>query len=201
MTPYAPAHWTDYNDAQRTREIRPLCRELLALAGPGEGRTAIDLGCGLGRETDALLRAGYRVHAVDMHPDTEATLLAGTRESDHGRLTVHSVPFGLVRALPHAHLVYAGYSLPYCAPAEFARLWALVRRTLRPGGLLAVNLFGEHDSYVGTQAGTFLTRAQVEESLAGLEVLRLDEEDADGDSFSGPKHWHLFDVVARRPSA
>ena len=33
----------------------------------------------------------------------------------------------------------------------------------------------------------------------GLELLALDEEDQDGDSFLGPKHWHVFDVIARRP--
>jgi len=33
----------------------------------------------------------------------------------------------------------------------------------------------------------------------GLDVLALDEEDQDGDSFLGPKHWHVFDVIARRP--
>ncbi|MFE0464016.1 class I SAM-dependent methyltransferase [Kitasatospora sp. NPDC058965] len=201
MTSYARAHWTEYNDAQDTREVRPLLRRALELAGPGAGRTAIDLGCGLGRETDALLRAGFRTHAVDMHPDTEQTVRAHTRPADHPRLTVQAVPFGLVRGLPHAHLIYAGYSLPYAAPAELARLWALVRRTLRPGGVLAVNLFGEHDSYHGQQPGSYLTRAQVEQMLDGLEVLRLDEEDADGDSFGGPKHWHLFDVIARRPQA
>jgi trans-aconitate methyltransferase len=201
MTSYARAHWTEYNDAQDTREVRPLLREVLALAGPGDGRTAVDLGCGLGRETDALLRAGFRTHAVDMHPDTEAKVRAHTRPADHPLLTVHAVPFGLVRALPHAHLIYAGYSLPYAAPTDLPRLWALVRRTLRPGGWLAVNLFGEHDSYNGRQAGTYLARGQVERMLDGLEIVRLDEQDADGSSFSGPKHWHLFDVIARRPAA
>ncbi|WP_220040634.1 class I SAM-dependent methyltransferase [Streptomyces tateyamensis] len=199
MTSYARAHWTEYNDAQQTREVRPLLREALALAGPGAGRTAIDLGCGLGRETDALLRAGYLVHAVDMAPDTAEKVRAHTRAEDQQRLTVHAVPFGLVRALPHAHLVYAGYSLPYADPAELPRLWALVRRTLRPGGWLAVNLFGEHDSYRGQQPGSYLTGRQIEELFDGLEVVRLDEQDADGDSFRGPKHWHLFDVIARRP--
>ena len=32
----------------------------------------------------------------------------------------------------------------------------------------------------------------------GLELLTLDEEDQDGNSFLGPKHWHIFDVIARR---
>ena len=36
---------------------------------------------------------------------------------------------------------------------------------------------------------------------AGLDVRALDEEDADGDSFVGRKHWHVFDLVARRPIA
>ena len=34
----------------------------------------------------------------------------------------------------------------------------------------------------------------------GLELLALDEEDRDGDSFLGPKHWHVFDVIARQPA-
>ena len=35
----------------------------------------------------------------------------------------------------------------------------------------------------------------------GLELIALDEEEQDGNSFLGPKHWHVFDVIARRPSA
>ena len=41
----------------------------------------------------------------------------------------------------------------------------------------------------------------MERMAAGLEVLALDEEDVDGDSFVGRKHWHVFDLVARRPPA
>ncbi|MGO3293883.1 MAG: hypothetical protein ACTIMB_14405 [Brachybacterium alimentarium] len=35
--------------------------------------------------------------------------------------------------------------------------------------------------------------------LYGLEILELTEEERDGRSFSGPKHWHTFRVIARRP--
>ncbi|RCS64216.1 hypothetical protein CIK81_03165 [Brachybacterium sp. JB7] len=32
-----------------------------------------------------------------------------------------------------------------------------------------------------------------------LEILELTEDERDGRSFSGPKHWHTFRVIARRP--
>ena len=32
--------------------------------------------------------------------------------------------------------------------------------------------------------------------LDGLEVLELTERDEDGMSGAGPKHWHVFDVLA-----
>jgi hypothetical protein len=51
MTVRSGTHWAEYNDSQRGREVRPLCSELIALAGDGAGRDAIDLGCGAGIET------------------------------------------------------------------------------------------------------------------------------------------------------
>ena len=47
---------------------------------------------------------------------------------------------------------------------------------------------------------TFVDRSTLLTMLDGLEILDLAEEDADGPAFSGPKHWHVFDVVARRPA-
>jgi hypothetical protein len=55
-------------------------------------------------------------------------------------------------------------------------------------------------SVLSTQpAGTFHTRRQVEMLLDGLDILRLDETERDGHAFSGPKHWHTFDILARKP--
>ena len=47
---------------------------------------------------------------------------------------------------------------------------------------------------------TFHDRAAVEALLDGLEILALDEIDEDGAATSGPKHWHVFEVVARQPT-
>jgi len=46
---------------------------------------------------------------------------------------------------------------------------------------------------------TFHTRHQAEALLDGLDILRLDETEQDGHAFSGPKHWHTFGILARKP--
>jgi predicted RNA methylase len=79
------AHWDEYNGIQGSRAVRPLLQT--ALEHACTGRTAIDLGCGAGVETRALLNAGWRVHAIDGAPGTEA-VLRRTVGGIHQRLTV-----------------------------------------------------------------------------------------------------------------
>ena len=190
-------HWTTYNHAQAGRGIRPLCSRVLELAGQGDGREAIDLGCGAGIETAALLAAGWRVTALDASPAT-TDIVHATVGGPRADLSILEVGFEDAR-LPDADLVYAGYALPFVAPEEWPDVWAKVRAALRPGGWLAVNVFGVNDSWAGTEGMTFLARAELETLLDGLDVAVLEETDEDGTAFSGPKHWHVFDVVARRP--
>jgi len=44
-------------------------------------------------------------------------------------------------------------------------------------------------------------RHQVDALLDGLDILRLEETERDGHAFSGPKHWHTFDILARKPTS
>ena len=69
---------------------------------------------------------------------------------------------------------------------------------------MIVNIFGVRDSWAGDPDAarmTFLDIDAVHRLLDGLEVIEIEEEDQDGDSFAGPKHWHVFDIVARRRPA
>jgi SAM-dependent methyltransferase len=190
-------HWANYNARQAGRPIRDSCRHAMALAGPGAGRAAVDLGCGAGRETREFLAAGWRVLALDGEPGTEARLLR-TVGGRHAALTIKTIKFQDLYDLPDADLVYAGYSLPFQTRDDFHRLWTLIRASLRPGGRIAVDLFGDRDSWAAEPGMTFLTEPEARALFDGLSIEHWAVEDAPGTAFSGPKHWHVFQVVAQR---
>lgn len=193
------ADWVGYYAALDGRPPRPLLeRALAATAGPG---TALDIGFGDGTETVALLAAGWWVQAIDPEPaaaDRLKARLAAAGVDGDSALTLVSGPVEDVR-LQRADLAYAGYSLPFVAPAAFDAVWSGLRAALRPGGVLAVNLFGPHDSWAADPTMTFHDRTAVGRLVAGLDVLELGEIDEAGEAVSGPKHWHVFEVLARRP--
>ncbi|HSO14906.1 MAG TPA: methyltransferase [Arthrobacter sp.] len=190
--------WADYNAAQADRPVRSLCLDAMALAGPGIGRLAIDLGCGAGKETLALLNDGWSVHAVDSLPDTGERLRGIVPDAD-GRLSIEVRAFQELRVLPPADLIFAGYSLPFIHPDTFGGFWAVLLDALRRRGVVAVNLFGDRDSWAGIPEWNFHTEPEARQLFAGLEIVKFEVYDADGQSFRGPKHWHIYDVVARRP--
>ncbi len=71
---------------------------------------------------------------------------------------------------------------------------------MRPGGRFAGQLLGDHDTWGSRSDITALTRDEALALLEAFEVERFDEEENDGEACSGPKHWHVFHAVARRPA-
>jgi SAM-dependent methyltransferase len=184
------------------REPRPLFTKGLAVleaAGARPGR-AIEIGFGDGTETLALLGAGWHVLAVDPTPEAAMGLRSRVHPGDAERLEILTLAAEAADLRPF-DLLYAGYALPFVAPDAFVGFWAGVRRRLLPGGHLVFNVFGTRDAWAGDPGMTFLEREAVHGLVDGLEIVAIDEEEGEGDSFVGPKHWHLFDVVARRPPA
>jgi hypothetical protein len=193
-------NWAAFYRQTAGREPRPLFTkgmEALKLSGVSPGQ-AVEIGYGDGTETLALLDAGWEVLAIDPARAAAERLRSLVPPSDAGRLTVQSAP-AENRQLPPFDLLYAGYALPFLNKDLFPEFWSGMRSQLRPGGSIVVNFFGLHDSWLGREDMSFLDLAAVKQLADGLEVIAIDEEDKDGDSFLGPKHWHVFDLVAREP--
>jgi SAM-dependent methyltransferase len=197
--------WEEYYVATAGRPARSLfleATELLPTRSTGDhSLIAIDLGCGDGTETRSLLARGWTVVAVDAAPEAIALLRAAVTSEEATRLTAHVAAFHEPE-LPDADFVYAGLSLPFCSPHDFDETWARIERALRPQGIFAGHFFGPRDSWAGTPDMTFHTRQELDGLLAGFDVRVLREQDEDGRAVSGPKHWHVFSVIAsKNPSS
>ncbi len=188
--------WSDYYDANEGREPR---EQLLDALGrfdrPGD---AVDLGCGAGIDTVAMLERGWRVLAIDAEPDAIDRLRS--RAGDPAGLRTELSPMEDV-VLPPVDLVWASYSLFFCDPGRFPGVWERIGATIRPGGRFAGELLGDRDTWAAREDGTALSRVAAEALFAGWTVERFEEEENDGEACGGPKHWHYFHVVARPPAS
>ena len=194
----AGSRWGGYHARGRERGPRPLLLRACGLLGAGGGRMAVGLGCGSGTDVLALLSRGWAVTAVDRDEAGLGLLRERVPAASAGRLTITRGGFADV-ALPPADLVHAGFSLPFCAPGDFAAVWKGILEALLPGGVFAGQLFGPRDSWAGSPRMSFHGAEQVRELLDGTEVLHLSEAEWEGQAVSGAKRWHVFDVMFRRP--
>ncbi len=197
------ADWRPYYDATEGRPPRPtLLRALegFAAEGRGPGLLAADLGCGIGRDALVLLRAGWRVWALD----AEATALAELerRAAGAGLLRLEAVQGRFESTtLPACDLINASFALFACSPPLFPPVWAGIVAALRPGGRFSGQLLGPNDGWAAKPETTVVNRPLLEQMLVGLELEHLEEEETDGVTpFGTAKHWHIWHVNARRPS-
>jgi SAM-dependent methyltransferase len=186
--------WQRYYDAAGDEPRETLLRAL-DLFGGSTG-FAVDLGCGTGRDTAELLRRGWRVLSIDGEREAIERLVARLGEDEALETRVASFD----RAeWPVADLVNSSYALPFCPPALFPTVWQRIVDSLPPGGRFCGQLFGDRDSWVETRDITFMPRSRAEELLSAFDRELFEEVEEDGSTVVGdPKHWHLFNVVARK---
>ncbi len=192
--------WKAFYDWQESREPRPLLTEALAKFGDksGHGLQAVDLGCGDGTETLALLKAGWTVLAIDSEPEAITNVRSKVPIELQPRLQTKIERFQRLE-LPEVDMVYAGFSLPFCKPEFFERLWANVTDHIRSGGRFVGQLFGIRDTWAEEPKMTFHSSEHLESMLTGdFEIEALAEIEKEGEAFSGQKHWHIFDIIARK---
>lgn len=185
------APFVEHTNNQPPRSVH--LKAVEAFDGPGR---ALDLGFGAGNESVDLLDRGWDVTAVDSTPAAIANLRMRA-EGRPGRLTLVHAELADAE-LPTVDYVFAGFSLFFTEPERFDGLWSRIRAALAPGARLAGHLLGERDSWAGLPWISWHTEDRARELLDGLDLERFEVEDEDGRAMGGPKHWHVFEFIARR---
>jgi tellurite methyltransferase len=192
--------WTNYYKAITGRAPRPLLLEVMARFQKEENTSlqAIDLGCGDGTETLALLEAGWKVLAIDKEVEAIARVREKVPSHFGKQLETRVAAFETV-TLPIADLVYAGFSIPFCSPAHFAGLWNKLDGSLRNGGRFAGQLFGNRDSWAIHPEMTFHSLEEVQNLFAAFDIETFTEVEDDRLTALGElKHWHVYTIIAKR---
>ncbi len=181
------------------RQPRELLIDVLGRFAPAETpRQAIDLGCGDGTETATLLANGWKVLATDSEPEAFTHLNAKIPTELQSRLQTQVAKFETVELVP-ADLIYAGFSIPFCHPQHFDELWDKIVTNINPGGYFAGQLFGVRDTWASNPGMTFFTAEQARSRFDAFDIEQFEEEDDEGGrSTAGPKHWHIFHIIAKK---
>jgi tellurite methyltransferase len=162
---------------------------------PPAVKKALDLGCGNGRDTFALLEAGWEVTAVDISREAIAHIQTSVDPAYTDRLRLvcgsfEQAPWG------EYSLINAGFSLPFCSPSGFSAVWSSLTASVSGGGLFTGQLFGEND---GWQQLVLFSKEEVVYLFEGFEWLYFEEQDFDRKTVSGKqKRWHVFELTAQK---
>ena len=160
---------------------------------------AIDLGCGNGIDTFAMLEKGFDVLAIDKDPNAQLLLQKQISPKDMVRLNFQNSSFESLDELPSADLVNASFSLPFCHPHHFEKLWSNIFSCINPEGFFCGHFFGAKDSWSSNSDMTFHNLQTVKKLFEGFELLYFEETAKNGKTLSGKeKFWHVFHVVAKK---
>lgn len=185
---------------------------------PPRTRTALDLGCGEGRDTRELLRrpgpVRWQVVAHDGSAEGLDLLTRSLTPAERRRIrTVQAymedipsrfragLPAPAIAARPRIaqfDLVNASFVIPFCKPRAFPALWSWITARIAPGGRFAGQLFGDRDTWAHVRRTTGIPRARLDRLFSGFILEQLREDETDGVTTMGePKHWHVYHIVAR----
>ena len=186
----------DENKKEKTQT--KLVRKIVEKLPKGK---ALEIGPGLGRETNLLLENGWQVEAIDINQDNldriydslpdELKMNFFAKQGDVNDIILEKECYDLV----------IGYfSLFYCTKENITQMMEKIKNSLKKGGTFSGNLLGSNDEWKENYNNKmYFTKEEIVKFLK--QYFEFDENDPeeffereyDGHLYNGDsKHWHLY---------
>lgn len=188
--------WDEYYE--RRKDHPPSDSLVEAMQHVSNRSLAVDLGAGSLRDTRFLLEKGFeRVIAVDQEP----AVAQHASKLDNDRLEVQTTSFEKATFEPASvDVVNAHFSLPFASREVIARTIENAHAALKPRGVFTGQLLGVRDTWnVDDDYRTFLTEEEARALFTDWELERFTEVENDEEREHGLKHWHYYDIIAKKP--
>lgn len=174
----------------------------------GNNKTALDLGCGEGRDSILLARTGFRVTSIDASSRAIEKLQKFAALTDL-RIDASCQDIDTLEISPASYdAICAVTVIDHLEPQSGRRLASQIVQGLRPNGFAFVEVFTVHDpghTGHGTASETanfvrhYFQDGELKEMFGALDIL-LYEEKLEDDLSHGPKHEHGVAVLIAKKS-
>ena len=159
---------------------------------------AIELGCGAENDTVYLIKNNWKVLAIDRE-NVEERIAKRLNDKELEKFTFQQQNFESLE-LEKSNLIVANYCLPFCNKNKFEELWNKIESSITNEGYFVGNFFGTNDGWNGIKKEMiFLSREQIMELFNEFEIILFKETEKDAlTGLEKMKHWHIFDVIAKK---
>ena len=196
-------NWSNYYDKVKNNSPRITLFKAIKILEKNHPRknqqTAVDLGCGTGRDTVELLNSGIRVLAIDAEKEAIERLLRKLDQNYRHLLKTQIISFENLNLNQNFDLINASFCLPFYKPESFNKLWQNIIKHIRKGGIFSGQFFGPNDEWTMYNNMTFHSKKEIEKLFFDFYFEYFKEEEENKTTAIGDqKHWHIFHVVARK---
>lgn len=195
----------EYYDVTKDREVRAgLMKAVELVTSRFTDVTAIDCGCGAGRDIEYLNEQGFTVHGFDL--EAESIERCRSRFADHPNVHLTQSSFTDFE-YPEAQLITADASLFFCPANDFPVVWQKISTALSSGGVFIGGFLGERDTMASDQYDPdkfwpdvmTVNEASLRSNFSLFSVLNFVEHELDGKTAQGEDHhWHIFEVMLEK---
>ncbi len=188
--------WRKYYEKTKNNPPRPLL--VKALTHVSDCGSALDVGAGALVDSRYLLEEGFTAVTAFDADETSRELAAAISDE---RFFFYKQSFTEFQYVKEAYdLVTGQYAFSFMSVKDFDQVFQQILDSIKVGGIVTGNIFGDRDGWNnGDGTKTFLTKEDCQLLFSDWEILLFNEVERDDETALGvPKHWHEFEIIARK---